>query len=302
MPVQYSGIIDEHNAVRNSVGLFDVSHMGEIEIRGPEPPNSSISSPPTTPPNSNTARRTTPVCSTNTAALSTTSWSTRSPTTISSSASTPRTRTRISSTSARTTPSTPRSISPATLLAARHPGPERPRHAAETHAGGSRRDQVLLVHRWRSLRHARPHRAHRLYRRGRIRNLHPARRSRTYLNEIMKAGAEFGIKPCGLGARNTLRLESKMAQRVAGAQAAGFDAEFGAGLHDFVPDTFCLRRAGCRFWIRPRRYSRCARCGRGRAADFAIGEPVILDRGDTHRREFLQRGAAVARGEWQAAE
>jgi aminomethyltransferase len=36
MPVQYSGIIDEHNAVRRSVGLFDVSHMGEIEIRGPE--------------------------------------------------------------------------------------------------------------------------------------------------------------------------------------------------------------------------------------------------------------------------
>src|SRR5450631_493098 len=34
MPVQYSGIIDEHNAVRNAVGLFDVSHMGEIEIRG----------------------------------------------------------------------------------------------------------------------------------------------------------------------------------------------------------------------------------------------------------------------------
>lgn len=36
MPVQYSGLIDEHNTVRNSVGLFDVSHMGEIEIRGPE--------------------------------------------------------------------------------------------------------------------------------------------------------------------------------------------------------------------------------------------------------------------------
>ena len=30
-------------------------------------------------------------------------------------------------------------------------------------------------------------------------------------NEILKAGAEFGIKPCGLGARNTLRLEAKMA-------------------------------------------------------------------------------------------
>jgi aminomethyltransferase len=36
MPVQYSGIIDEHLAVRRSVGLFDVSHMGEIEIRGPQ--------------------------------------------------------------------------------------------------------------------------------------------------------------------------------------------------------------------------------------------------------------------------
>ncbi len=36
MPVQYAGIVAEHNAVRRSVGLFDVSHMGEIEIRGPQ--------------------------------------------------------------------------------------------------------------------------------------------------------------------------------------------------------------------------------------------------------------------------
>ena len=35
MPVQYSSIIDEHKTVRTSVGLFDVSHMGEIEIKGP---------------------------------------------------------------------------------------------------------------------------------------------------------------------------------------------------------------------------------------------------------------------------
>ena len=34
MPVQYSGIIDEHVAVRSGVGVFNVSHMGEIEIRG----------------------------------------------------------------------------------------------------------------------------------------------------------------------------------------------------------------------------------------------------------------------------
>src|SRR5882762_1755811 len=36
MPVQYSGILEEHHAVRNAVGVFDVSHMGEIEIRGPD--------------------------------------------------------------------------------------------------------------------------------------------------------------------------------------------------------------------------------------------------------------------------
>ncbi len=36
MPVQYTGILEEHRAVRAAVGLFDVSHMGEIEIRGPQ--------------------------------------------------------------------------------------------------------------------------------------------------------------------------------------------------------------------------------------------------------------------------
>ena len=36
MPVQYSGIIDEHMAVRNAAGLFDVSHMGEFTVEGPE--------------------------------------------------------------------------------------------------------------------------------------------------------------------------------------------------------------------------------------------------------------------------
>ncbi|MCW5981345.1 MAG: glycine cleavage system aminomethyltransferase GcvT [Bryobacteraceae bacterium] len=36
MPVQYAGILEEHHAVRRAAGVFDVSHMGEIEIRGPE--------------------------------------------------------------------------------------------------------------------------------------------------------------------------------------------------------------------------------------------------------------------------
>jgi aminomethyltransferase len=34
MPVEYSGVVDEHMAVRSRAGLFDVSHMGEIEIAG----------------------------------------------------------------------------------------------------------------------------------------------------------------------------------------------------------------------------------------------------------------------------
>lgn len=34
MPIQYSGIIDEHNAVRTAAGVFDVSHMGEIFVSG----------------------------------------------------------------------------------------------------------------------------------------------------------------------------------------------------------------------------------------------------------------------------
>jgi aminomethyltransferase len=38
----------------------------------------------------------------------------------------------------------------------------------------------------------------------------PAHAARIW-NEVLKAGAEFGIKPCGLGARNTLRLEAGMA-------------------------------------------------------------------------------------------
>lgn len=36
MPVQYSGILEEHRAVREHVGLFDVSHMGELEVTGPD--------------------------------------------------------------------------------------------------------------------------------------------------------------------------------------------------------------------------------------------------------------------------
>lgn len=36
MPVQYRGIIEEHHAVRNRAGLFDISHMGRFMVRGPQ--------------------------------------------------------------------------------------------------------------------------------------------------------------------------------------------------------------------------------------------------------------------------
>src|SRR2546426_3980816 len=35
MPVQYEGVIPEHRAVRTDAGIFDVSHMGELEVEGP---------------------------------------------------------------------------------------------------------------------------------------------------------------------------------------------------------------------------------------------------------------------------
>src|SRR5437868_11947438 len=35
MPVQYDGVIPEHRAVRTDAGVFDVSHMGELEVEGP---------------------------------------------------------------------------------------------------------------------------------------------------------------------------------------------------------------------------------------------------------------------------
>ena len=34
MPVQYTGLVDEHHAVRKAAGIFDVSHMGELDLRG----------------------------------------------------------------------------------------------------------------------------------------------------------------------------------------------------------------------------------------------------------------------------
>lgn len=36
MPIEYEGIVEEHNAVRTACGVFDVSHMGEVTVTGPD--------------------------------------------------------------------------------------------------------------------------------------------------------------------------------------------------------------------------------------------------------------------------
>ena len=36
LPVQYEGILKEHQTVRSALGLFDVSHMGQVWVRGPQ--------------------------------------------------------------------------------------------------------------------------------------------------------------------------------------------------------------------------------------------------------------------------
>ena len=38
LPVQFSSIKEEHEAVRTKAGLFDVSHMGEVDVKGPGQP------------------------------------------------------------------------------------------------------------------------------------------------------------------------------------------------------------------------------------------------------------------------
>ena len=195
MPVQYSGILDEHNAVRNGVGLFDVSHMGEIEVRGPEVASSL----------STTFRRTTPrslkhgpgplfrLCSTSTAGLSTTSWCTRWRMIISFCVSMLRTRKKISSTSGaqpfrcqcriRERPVCPDCRSRARV---------RSRHVQKLTSRRPLSHQILLVLR-------RPGRTacaariaqNRLHRRRRIRNLHCAGSSAAHLESF--ASSRRGI-------------------------------------------------------------------------------------------------------------
>ena len=50
MPVQYTGILEEHRAVRERAGLFDLSHMGELFVEGAEAGSGLAYAPVTNPP------------------------------------------------------------------------------------------------------------------------------------------------------------------------------------------------------------------------------------------------------------
>jgi len=67
MPVQYSSIIDEHKAVREKVGIFDISHMGQFIVEG-EGATAWLDRLLTNHVAKLRARRCTPRCSTNAAA------------------------------------------------------------------------------------------------------------------------------------------------------------------------------------------------------------------------------------------
>ncbi len=73
MPVQYEGIIPEHLAVRSAAGLFDVSHMGQLELRGEGATSSASGCCPTTSTGSVRGMRSTRCCSTSMDVPSTTS-------------------------------------------------------------------------------------------------------------------------------------------------------------------------------------------------------------------------------------
>ena len=59
MPVQYEGVIPEHLAVRRDCGVFDVSHMGELEVEGAQARDFLQSGSPTTSTASGRDRRST---------------------------------------------------------------------------------------------------------------------------------------------------------------------------------------------------------------------------------------------------
>ena len=210
MPVSYSGILAEHLAVRRAAGLFDVSHMGEIQIEARAPSRSSTRSRPTAYAASCPAARSTARSSPRKAPTSTTCWCTVSMRRPSCWSSMPPTPPRISPGSARATTDgvTIDDVSDATALLALQ-GPRSSEILARCHRGGSRLAAFLSPGVDHGGRRAGGDLAHRLHRRGRLRDLRRPRGRRAGVDDPARRRARAaGSCPSGLGARDSLRLEA----------------------------------------------------------------------------------------------
>ena len=183
MPVQYSGILEEHHAVRKTVGLFDVSHMGEIEIRGPD------------------AFALTDYVTTNAVAKLKIGQAQYSGLLYEhggfvddilvhkvaddhyflcvNASNQEKDFEHIAAAQSASNATVDFASDRYAQLAIQ--GPKALRHVAKADCRRSRSPSSTTVHRRRGLRHSGPHRPHRLHRRGRLRDLHRARRSRANL-------------------------------------------------------------------------------------------------------------------------
>ena len=213
MPVQYTGIIDEHTAVRTRAGLFDVSHMGEIELRGAGALAACQ--------RAHRQRRRAPArrpgavlaaAAARAAASSTTSSSTASAPSASSSASTPRNASSDFAWICASTRAAPRSSTAATTTrCSRCRGRARPRSWRAVRRCRSPTLPRFALRRGRRRRARRAGRAHRLHRRGRLGALLRRRATRRRCGtRCSQPARRHGISPAGLGARDTLRLEAAL--------------------------------------------------------------------------------------------
>ena len=216
MPVQYTGIVDEHQAVRTAGGLFDVSHMGELEMRGEHAaagrrlPRSR-----TTPRSSSTGRRSTRARATSRARSSTISSSTapREDRWLIVCNASNHDKIAAHFKKAAENHCEFEDRTDATALIALQ-GPEGARRSLALAGGDAAklaRAAELPLPRRRRRQRALHRRAHRLHRRGRRRDLlRLERRARALGRSSSSSARPLGLKPAGLGARDTLRLEARL--------------------------------------------------------------------------------------------
>ena len=221
MPVEYpgpgGGLIAEHLAVRTAVGLFDVSHMGEIQFRGP----GSLAAVQHITMNDASRLKDGQA---HYSALLTPQGAFVDDILVHRlgdndyllvvNAGTKDKDFAVDPPAGRRLPRHPPQRLLQLLLAARPPGPARARDAAEAHQGRSRRHQELLVHLGPRSPACPTSSSPAPATRGEdgFEVYIPSDEATTVKvwNALLDAGAEFGIRPCGLGARNTLRLEAGM--------------------------------------------------------------------------------------------